>query len=332
MTRAAISSRCPLLPRGALTFLAVVATVGARAQTPPAPADADPKKACLASHVEAQRSQRAGSLLRARHQLLECMRAECAELVRQDCIRLLAEVQASLAIIRFEAVGPSGEPTELARAWLDGVELALRTGEPTTLDPGRHEVRGESTQGWQATMVVDVAPGARDEPVVLRLEAPAETLVPAGAAPSALRPSAASPSGAGTTGPERTPPGAAATAGPKRADPAASPTFVEPYDPGATARGWAYGIGALGVTALGAFAVLGGLGLSVQNHLEENCAPHCSVEEVREMDRLYAAADICLATGLTAFVSAVVIYLTAAEPSEAPAASAGRAMTGGWRF
>jgi hypothetical protein len=312
-------------------LVALLLAAEARAEAPQAGASMERKRQCVSNHVEAQRQLKTGALLKARGLLLECLRSGCGDVLREDCIRLLSEVQEGLATIRVNAIDELGLPAVLEQVWLDGAQLPLSPGEPITLDPGRHELKGKSQQGEWTTLVIDVLAGAREEPVVLRLEAGPSAPGASGAqrpivsnepAPLGRAPKGQSPA---TLRPRTDP-------SPTAVVPLSAATPAEPVDPGATARGWAYGIGALGLTSLGAFAVLGGLGLSTQSDLEDNCAPHCTTDDVRGMDRLYSAADLCLAISVTALASAAVLFFTAPDPPESTAFELGQPLRSQWRF
>ena len=278
-----------LLPLVALLTLGV-----ARAEAPappPPPQEDELKRSCLDDHIEAQRQRKVGKLVRARELLLECMRPGCAALVRDDCTRWLSEVQASLATIRLSAVSTLGQPLVLTQAWLDDEPLPSPGAEPLPIDPGRHVLRAVTAQGEQASTVIEAKAGDRNIAVTLRVEPRVAALAPE------KREGPIAPKRPASEGPKPLPP----------------PPPEEPADPGAVARGWSYGIGAVGVAALGTFAVLGLLGHSKQGELEDGCAPHCTVDQVRSMDRLYAGADVALSISLTALASATVLFFTAPD-------------------
>jgi hypothetical protein len=76
----------------------------------------------------------------------------------------------------------------------------------------------------------------------------------------------------------------------------------------------------LGATGVGAFALLGSIGLSEEKRLERSCAPSCGAGELRSVRTKYLFADVALAVGVTGLLAGGYLLLTS-EPE--PAARAG---------
>jgi hypothetical protein len=131
-----------LVPAGAI--LAVLLAAPARS----ALADDDEAKtkaACLAAFDDGQKLRLDGKLGRAREQLLFCSRTECPALVREDCAKLVNDVNASQPTVVFAAKDDRGRDLVGVRVTVDGVTVAERLeGNPVELDPGAHRVRYEA--------------------------------------------------------------------------------------------------------------------------------------------------------------------------------------------
>jgi hypothetical protein len=72
----------------------------------------------------------------------------------------------------------------------------------------------------------------------------------------------------------------------------------------------------LGTAGVGAFAILGSLGLSEERRLERTCAPSCSAKEIRSVRTKYLFADIGIAVGVTGLLAGGYLLLTS-EPEPA---------------
>ncbi|MEJ7729210.1 MAG: hypothetical protein WKG00_08340 [Polyangiaceae bacterium] len=74
-----------------------------------------------------------------------------------------------------------------------------------------------------------------------------------------------------------------------------------------------------GVAGVGAFGVLGGIGLSREGDLDaRGCAPNCPSEDVDSVRTTFLIGDIALGVGVAALAGATLFYLTRpAVPSSA---------------
>jgi hypothetical protein len=67
----------------------------------------------------------------------------------------------------------------------------------------------------------------------------------------------------------------------------------------------------VGVAGIGAFGVLGGIGLSKEGDLDaRRCAPNCPSEDVDSVRTTFLIGDIALGVGVAALAGATVFYLT----------------------
>jgi hypothetical protein len=71
----------------------------------------------------------------------------------------------------------------------------------------------------------------------------------------------------------------------------------------------AWALGGVGVVGLGVFAGFGLASVSAESRLRDECKPVCSSDEVRSVKTQQAIADIGLAVGIAALVSAVVVVI-----------------------
>ena len=72
----------------------------------------------------------------------------------------------------------------------------------------------------------------------------------------------------------------------------------------------------IGTAGIGAFALLGSMGLSEEARLERGCAPRCSARELRSLRTKYLFADVALGIGVTGLLAGGYLLLTRApEPA-----------------
>jgi hypothetical protein len=112
----------------------------------PAPAMADRLSAdqCATAAEQAQPLRDAGKLRMARDRLLECTRPECPSVVRTDCTKWLADVDAAMPSVVVSAVDSAGADVDDVRVIVDGNPLASRLGgKEIAIDPGTHRFRFE---------------------------------------------------------------------------------------------------------------------------------------------------------------------------------------------
>ena len=150
------------------------------------PARAD--DACASAYEESQVARSEGRLRSAQRELAACTRAECAEFIRVDCARWLAEVEVAQPTIVLRANVGEQEVTEVT-VELDGELLTTQLdGKAVAVEPGSHvlTVRYGKRQPMQVSLVF--REGEKNRPVVVALEpkpAPAATPAAKSAAPAA---------------------------------------------------------------------------------------------------------------------------------------------------
>ena len=157
---------------GAVGVLASQQPCVARAQTP---------DECASSYVGAQRSRKKGELGAAHTELLVCSAQACAPTLRQDCIRWLAEVDASMPSVVFAVHGPSGGDVTDVKVAMDGAPLLDRVGGAAVpVDPGSHTFRFEMIGAAPTEQRVVVREGEKARVISVSFAATAPTPPEAG--------------------------------------------------------------------------------------------------------------------------------------------------------
>jgi hypothetical protein len=161
---------------GALGVLsAVIAVSGTVAAQSPSRSDVDE---CLDAHERAQVQRKSGKLLEARQSLRACVNASCPALVQQDCGPWLAEIEANIPTVVFEA-SDDGEPVLDVRITVDGQEFARRLeGQTLALDPGVHSFRFERPSRPPIEQRLAVSPGEKNRLIVIAFKSPPRVGVP----------------------------------------------------------------------------------------------------------------------------------------------------------
>jgi hypothetical protein len=140
----------------------------------PPPAAAAPsapsKEECVESNSLAQDHLEQGRFGDAREELLECANAACG-LLREECARMLGDVDKTQPSVVFEAKTASGEAIKAVTVKLEGEVLTTcLDGKPVLVDPGerafRFEARGFAP--FEKTYVIIQGAKGRREAVVLK--------------------------------------------------------------------------------------------------------------------------------------------------------------------
>jgi hypothetical protein len=125
------------LPLGSAVAL-VAAASPARADDAASRPD---KAACVAAHERAQSLHSTQKLRAAREAFLVCSSEVCPEILREDCARSIADLDATTPSVVFSATAEGGDVVD-ARVLLDGELVAERLdGRALAIDPGAHTAR-----------------------------------------------------------------------------------------------------------------------------------------------------------------------------------------------
>lgn len=267
-----------MLGKGATLVLAAAVATPSLAQVKAADGPAssqEEKRACAEASERAQELRSVGKLLAARERLLVCARSSCPGVVRKDCSDWLSEVERVTPSLVPTARDAAGHDVTSARVIVDGVTLTSGLdGRAIPVDPGRHTLRVEAASGTAQSELL-VREGERGRVVSMVLEG--STPVPGPAAATAPVPTL--PISSGHEAPRRR-----------------GPPVV------------AYGLGGLGIVALGSFAFFGLTGQGDVDHLRTTCAPGCAQDDVDAAKTKLMVADVSLAVGALALGTAAVLF------------------------
>jgi hypothetical protein len=148
----------------------------------PAVAHADSADQCIAAAEQSQPLRQDGKLRAAREKLIACSRPDCPSVVRTDCTKWMADLDALMPTVVVRAVDSTGADVAGVRVSVDGEVLAaLPEGREIEIDPGTHALRFEH-EGYAAV----------DQQIVVRESERHRILsvsFAAGSAPSAAAPS-----------------------------------------------------------------------------------------------------------------------------------------------
>jgi hypothetical protein len=128
------------------------------------------KEACIAANERGQDLKSNGKLQSARIALLVCMDNACPGPVREDCARLLEEVNKAQPSIVFEAKDGGGNDLSNVRVLMDGLLLVDRLdGKAINIDPGPHRFRFEASgaEPVERRFIIREGEKARVERIVL---------------------------------------------------------------------------------------------------------------------------------------------------------------------
>jgi hypothetical protein len=252
----------------AVALLLLLCALPARADVP----------ACLHDAEEAQPLRGQGRLLEARARLIACTADGCPSLVRADCARWLAEVEAALPSLVPKARDARGVDLVDVRVSVDGALAKERLdGRGVPVDPGAHVVRIEAPGRRAVEQEVVVGEGEKNRIVAVTLLAPEDEAPTASAsAPPAERPDADATSG------------------------------------GTPAIAWV--LGAAGLAGVGAGATFWGVGLSERSDLATRCASpsSCVQSDVDAAKTKLVVGDVLVGVGALALAAGVYLGLRAA--------------------
>jgi hypothetical protein len=271
----------------------------------------DEKEVCVAASDQAQTLRDENKFRRAREALLTCARDACPGIVRKDCEKWLAELDASYPSVAIGARDARGHDVLGVRVLLDGAVLTERLdGKPMPIEPGEHFLRYESagTVPFQERVVIRV--GEKNRALTVQLQPAAASAASESTPAAAHTDSAQAAASSDASASPATPSGAP---GEKTRSPALALVF-----------------GGIGVAALGSFAYFGVTGKADINELRSSCAPHCEQSQVDDAKRKLLIADISLGVGIVGLAAATWVFLAqSASPSPAASALDVRALPGG---
>jgi hypothetical protein len=294
--------------------------------------------ACVAAFDKAQELEKSGHLRQARDQWARCARPTCIAFFREECTTRYTQLDADIPSVVPVVTDESGATHVDVEVTVDGELLASKLeGRALQVDPGLHEFQFKADAGV-VTQKIMIMQGQRNRPVSVTLQAPGgHEGSKAVAADTAAAPAAAAEPEAGTDEPPEPPPVAPrprpkmepkpeakppavrkalasddtpAAAAPRAAAPAAvasdagAPDDDEPRA-GASPLTWV--LGAAGVAAVGASALMIYWGRQ-DNDMLSQCAPGCPPNDVAHIRTMYRAADISAGIGVAALAGSYLVY------------------------
>jgi hypothetical protein len=261
-------------------------------------ARADTSSDCAAAAEEAQPLQHDGKLRAARARLSACSQPQCPALVRSDCTRWLADLEASTPSIVVHATDRGGADLVDVQVVVDGELVVSRLdGRDIPIDPGAHVVRFEHARSApiEEHIVADV--GVQHRILSVTFAAAGSTSASTSAGPPST--TGTSPIG------EQTP-----TVGSRT-----HRSVVLPLTLG--------GVGLVSA-AVGGFAW--GQGLSQCRSSIEHSAPACTTDQLSGAHASLVAGDVLVIGGVALAAAGLILWLV--QGSDAPPAAIAAA-TGG---
>jgi len=249
------------------------AAVGALLVVTTSPALADEAtKACSASFEKAQYLRKDSKLVSAREQAMVCARPTCPSFVRDECTRILSEIDAAQPTVVFAARDAKGVDLVDVGVEVDGRPLATRLdGSAIPLDPGEHTVRFSRSPEPAIEQHVVIRAGEKNRAVSVQFV------------------SQPSPQ-------------------PFALDSAAPPP--EPRTVKVRGPIWpAIVVGTVGVAAI---ATSIGFGVDAKNtadNLRNTCAPRCAYGDVNALNTELVVSDVLLVAGIVTVGLATVLLI-----------------------
>ncbi|WP_437756406.1 hypothetical protein [Sorangium sp. So ce1389] len=231
----------------------------------------DEKAVCLAMHEEAQVARQEGRLRAARGALLACARSSCPSLLRADCASWLDALVQEIPSVVISAESGRGDEADV-RVLIDGQVVAeALDGKELEVDPGKHVFRFELPPHAPIERTLLIRERERGRPVSIffgERHAAAPPPPPVSARPTT-------------------------EAAPEGARPVPLAVYV---------------LGGSALVAAGLFAGVGASGMAERRSLQESCAPFCGEAQVQSVRTRFLIADLALAAGAGAAVSAGLLF------------------------
>jgi hypothetical protein len=257
-------------------------------------AAADEKEVCVQAVERAQVVRLDGKLIEAREGFVTCARAVCPAAIRQDCTRWVAEVDASLPSVVFEAVWADGRDATGMTVVLDGKPLeGAEPGRAVPMDPGEHSFRFEVAGAAPVESRNVIRQGEKNR--LLRV-----TFTPL-AAPAPPTPAVVTPPPAPSPSPSST----AAPVGLWR--PPSDRVTPSPARRPIPLAAWV--LGGVAVAGLGGLAYFGLKGTGDLDSMRSSCGHACNPSDVTAARNQILVGDVLGAVGLVAAGAAVWLTL-----------------------
>ena len=211
----------------------------------------------------------------ARSELLVCASASCPDMIREECARRVAEVNAAIPTVVFEARDDAGHDVSAVAVTMDGAKLTDRLdGTAIAIEPGEHAFTFEAAPLAAVHKTFVVREGEKDRREQIVLAAPASVV----ATPPVL----------------------------VRVDAPRAPK---------TQRTIALAVGAAGLASLLAGVAFGSVAAVDWSHAQSDCGTGCAPSAPAQNERNDAlgfatAANVTLVVGGVLLATSVVLWLT----------------------
>jgi hypothetical protein len=162
--------RMNALPKLSLCAAVALFSFGrvARAETPPT-------RECIDAHANGQVLRGQGRLLQAKSEFLSCAVESCPQVIRDDCTKFGAEVEASLPSVVVVAQSSAGEDIPSANVTIDGRAPTLPVdGRAIFVDPGTHVFNLTTPAGDKASVTTVIREAEKYRRVVVRVAGQAQ--------------------------------------------------------------------------------------------------------------------------------------------------------------
>lgn len=272
-----------------------------------ASADAPTKKQCLDADDASQPLRRDGKFAAAREQLRVCGDPACPALVRNDCTRMMADLERAQPTVVFDVRDEAGNDLTDVKVTVDGALLTDKlTGTALQADPGQHVFAFEVAGKPPASRTLVLHEGEKDRHERITLASPAAEAQPA---QPVVPPSPVAGSSGAAAG-ESPPPATAATGGL------------------GTQRWIGIGLGGVGLAGVAVGGIFGALAISAKNAQSKDCASVTSCQSHAQAlsDHSSVSTDATISTvafvgGGVLLAAGAVLFFTGASPT--PAAPSG---------
>lgn len=135
---------------------------------PPARAQTAPTRECIDAHANGQVARGQGGLLQAHSYFQACAVEICPQIIRDDCTKFAAEVQAALPSVVVVAQSSAGQSLASATVTIDASTEALPAdGRAIFLDPGQHVFKVRTPDGAEASVTTTIRDSEKDRRVVV---------------------------------------------------------------------------------------------------------------------------------------------------------------------
>jgi len=252
--------------------LGPLALLSAFTVTVPASADT---KACVEASDKGQALRDDGKLRPSREEFLKCAAPQCPSVVRNECSRWVAEVDARIPTVVFGVHDPRGNDIGVVKIAMDGVEIANRAdGRAVSVDPGEHKFKFDAAEGQVERSFV-VREGEKARVLSVTLQAPrSEATQTASIVPPVVN---APP-------PDTT----------QRASSVPTGTFI---------------FGGLSLVAFAGFGYFWVSAVDEAKNLRDTCTPNCATADTSPAMTKALIADVSLGVGIASALTAAGFYV-----------------------